>query len=202
MKRQIGIAAIVIAAMVLPAAAATIFSENFNGATVGVKNVGAISGTQFSVASGSVDVLGTGFGAFLCVGSSSGNCVDLNGDAAGRLSTTSPIVLAAGSYVLTFTLNGSQRGVATSTTVSLGSLFTQTFPENSGDLNVFAINFSVASSTSATLTFTSNTSGATGALLDNISLDTSTVPEPTTFILIGGGLLPIALLARKRISKK
>jgi hypothetical protein len=154
--------------MVLPAAGATIFSENFsenfNSATVGVKNVGAIAGTQFSVGSGSVDMFGTGFGAFLCVGFSSGNCVDLNGDAAGTLSTTSPIVLAAGNYVLTFTLNGSQRGVATSTTVSPGSLFTQTFAENSDDLNVFAINFSVASSTSATLTFTSNTSGARGVV--------------------------------------
>jgi len=202
MRRLTTVVLAVLMVMVLPAAAATIFSENFNGATVGVKNPGAISGTLFSVASGSVDVLGTGFGAFLCVGSSSGNCVDLNGDAKGTLSSTSPIALAAGNYVLTFTLNGSQRGVATSTTVSLGSLFTQTFAENSGDLNVFAINFSVAASTSATLTFTSNTSGATGALLDNISLDTSAVPEPTTFILIGGGLLPIALLARKRMGRK
>jgi hypothetical protein len=42
--------------------------------------------------------------------------------------------LAPGTYTLSFDLIGSQRGLTTSTTVTLGSLFNQTFILGSSDV--------------------------------------------------------------------
>src|SRR6266508_3794425 len=99
------------------AQAAIIFTENFNGSGVGTYLSGSTVG-GFTVTAGSVDVVGTGFFPELCTGATTGNCVDLSGLAQGTIATV-PLSLSVGSYTLSFVLNGSQRGVATSTTVAL-----------------------------------------------------------------------------------
>ena len=87
------------------------------------------------------------------------------------------MTLAPGTYTLSFDLIGSQRGLTTSTTVMLGSLFNQTFILGSSDVSSGIVNDSitVAAPTTATLVFTSNTPGNVGALLDNVSFAAGSV---------------------------
>ncbi len=175
------------------AQAAQIFAENFDTTSTGTFNAISAVG-NFNVTSGSVDVLGGSFFGFLCTGAATGNCVDLSGNSAGTLSSGS-LALNAGNFTLAFVLNGSQRGVTTSTTVSLGSLFSNTFVLASSDLNSFSFPITVPSNTTAVLSFVSNTPGGTGAVLDNVSLNSITAtPEPATMGLLGSALVGLGLL--------
>jgi|SRR5579862_594347 len=176
--------------------ASVLLSENFNGVTPGTYSSGAIG--AFNVIAGSVDVVGGSFFGSLCVGSETVNCVDLSGNNAGTIAT-SLLTLPAGAYTLTFSLNGSQRGVATSATVSLDSFYTETFNLASADLNSITRTFNIATPSTATLQFQSNTAGNTGALLDNVTLSNNinAVPEPSAIFLFTAGAAGLALLRRR-----
>jgi len=175
---------------------AVLVSENFNAVTPGTYSSGAIG--SFTVTGGSVDVVGGGFFGNLCIGLETTNCVDLSGNAAGTIATNS-LSLPAGSYTLTFNLNGSQRNLSTSATVTLGSAFTETFTLASADQNSITRNFIIAAPTTAVLQFQSNTVGNVGALLDNVTLSNniSAVPEPASFLLLSGAGFSLYFLKRK-----
>ena len=177
--------------------AAPIFTENFTGVAVGTYGTGSSVG-GFTVTGGSVDVVGSGFFGTLCTGSATQPCVDLNGTSAGTLSTTT-FNFTPGSGFVTFVLNGSQRTAAPSATVTLGSLASQTYNLTATGTNTFTLPFTVASNTSAALTFTSLTPGFEGAILDNVIVDFTAgaqIPEPSTMWLLLAGL-PL-LVRRKR----
>ena len=181
---------------IAPMANATVLvSEDFGTVSGGTYVSGQAVGPVFTLTSGNVDVLAGGFFGALCVTGTTQPCVDLNGSAPGSLASSS-IVLAAGNYVLSFILNGSQRGVDASTTVTLGALFTQTYVTPSATLNNLVTQaITVASNTTAVLSFSSNTPGAVGSILDNISLATAGapgVPEPSSSVLLFLGALPLA----------
>jgi hypothetical protein len=137
----------------------------------------------------------------LGVAPTSGNCPDMDGStgAAGQISSAM-MTLAPGTYTLSFDLIGSQRGLTTSTTVMLGSLFNQTFILGSFDVSSGIVNNAifVGAPTTAALVFASNTPGNIGALLDNVSFTAASVatPEPATLSLLGIGLA--GLIARRR----
>jgi len=210
-------------AFVLASPAGAIFSENFEGATPGYDStLGVITGTQFSLTAGSIDVNGLAKGSSpawypeLCRLPASGYCIDTTGGSApgpGTISTTAPIVFSTpGYYMLSFdlegwydTMNGNNTTNADATVrVDLTGLITNAEFEVSGDNPYLTdeILFQVtASNTSATLTFTSlggNYSYA-GGILDNVSIDSSDpVPEPRSVLLFGLGALILAARIRVR----
>ena len=199
----------------LPAAqAATILSENFNELT---DQLTAISVGAFQAIGGTnVDIVGPGNGfASLCATPESGSCIDMDGtggNSQGILQTVSALTLMPGiNYFLSFDLIGSQRGNTAQTTVTLGTsgcsgagcLYDQAFNLTSGDDTDGIVSntlVTVSAPTTAFLTFTSNTSGEQGNLLDNVLITTSAVtgaPEPSGMILMGSALIGLSLIARR-----
>jgi hypothetical protein len=177
-----------------------VFQDNFDSYTSGTYGNLAALGTNWTV-NNSIDVVGGSFHPELVVGSESGNAIDLDGDVQGGL-TSANFFLAPGNYTLVFDLNGSQRGVATSTTVTLGTFVNQTILQNSPDLGpAETFSFSVGAGTTTNLVFTSNTPGNIGALLDNVSLFDTSIPEPSTFGLMLGSI-PFLWIANKRYMRR
>ncbi len=95
--------------------AASLFTETFGSAQPGSAYTGAIPNTGFTVTSGSVDIIGpltngAASGFYNCAAPNSGtaNCLDLNGNQPGAITTDSGFNLTAGtSYTLSFNLAGS-----------------------------------------------------------------------------------------------
>lgn len=173
----------------------TLLYENFDELIpqVGVSAVGefqTINGTN-------VDIVGNSNGNLfgnLCVAPESGNCIDLDGSAGnpqGQLQSVNEF--AAGTYNLSFDLNGSERGNATSTTVTFGN-FDEVF--NLLSTNGVEVEATVTLSSPSYLLFASNTPGNAGALLDNVDVYPS--PEPSSWILLGAGLLALMGLAGRK----
>jgi hypothetical protein len=178
------------------ATASTVFSENFDELTPGPNQTSAGS---FSVTMGNIDIVGGDNGSFfpaLCVSPASGNCLDMDGNTPGALES-GPLALVAGTtYTLSFDLLGSQRGNSAATEVTLGTsgcsgagcLYDMVFtlPATDDTDGVVSVAITPTSNITAFLTFTSDTPGQSGDILDNVSI--SSVPEPATF-----GLLAFAL---------
>ena len=113
----------------------------------------------------------------------------------------SNMLFAAGSYLLSFDLIGSQRGNTAATTVTFGN-YDQTFTLPSSDVtDGIVTNQLVTLSSPGYLLFVSDTPGDVGDVLDNVVVSTaaSSVPEPSSLLLMGPALLAgIVATARRR----
>jgi hypothetical protein len=214
-------------ALLAPAHATTVFSDNFNSENGGLTALNYTSFTNFvSTGAGDVDLVAmpNGFG-ITCAGS----CVDLDGSPGpGTFTSISSFAFNAGDTVrLFFSLGGNQRGGAsdnwfsgfdfgsnTSLTnfgfnyfggdVNLGPITSLGFSSNTsvnpGDpFSLRSIFFTAAQAGSVKFSFGTDSADNIGPLLDNVSLDVSAaVPEPSTWMMLLAGFGLVGAALRRR----
>jgi hypothetical protein len=189
--------------------ATTILSENFNELTA---QLGVTSAGQFHTINGTnVDIVGASNGwGFLVVPPESGNAIDLGGSGGnsfGQLQSVA-LTLNPGIYSFSFDLNGSQRGVATTTRVNIAPASGPAFYNavfglgSNGSVVVNDAMFTVSGSPETVFLTFSLLGGSPniGSLLDNVSINTgpvSPVPEPGSLLLLGSGLTVLAGIMRR-----
>jgi hypothetical protein len=174
------IAAALVVGHISCANADAVFSDNFNSYS---PSINWVPSANWTVSSGSVDLIGTGSGFDFFPGN--GGYVDLDGStgAAGALTTVASF--GPGSYTLTFDLGGNARGDVDKTTViTLGSFTTSITLASDGPYQLHTLNFSTT--TGGQLSFADLAGGNDniGNILDNVSLTAAPVPGP----IVGAGL--------------
>ena len=129
-------------------------------------------------------------------------CVDGTNLPAGTLSTKTTFVLTPGSYYrLSFDLAGPWGGTLTdSVIVSLGDAFSETFTLTQRDpWQTFVRVFEVSSPTAGKLTFEDTGGDQNGDYLDNIKLESTPIPAPSTLVgLASTGLMAALGYGRRR----
>jgi len=151
------------------------FADDFNQENGGAGSFIDYHGfLHWDVTSGSVDVIINGHGGTLF---GDGMFVDTVGIGSnGKITTKSPCTFNPGTvYRLTFDASGNQRASASDTitvTVGNGSILQEVFSLSwNAPWQTFAVDFSVSTSTNATISFTGTGSKSNqGMMLDNINL--------------------------------
>ena len=194
-----------------PTLAGVLFTEDFSGATPGTYGTGPLPGTNVTVTTFNVDVVGVLNGSFFtCTDNPGGNCLDLVGnDGGGGIASVPTFTLTAGdTYTVKFgaVLQGYAPGQGSTTfDVGLGSLVQSEMVN--GTTQQFSLTFSpLVTETNAALSFTTVIpgDGSHGAVLDNISLSeiagSSAVPEPSSWavMLLGFGGIGSVIRGRRR----
>ena len=159
--------------------------DNFNSENGGVGRLNYNSFANWTVANsspqgGTVDLIGNGF---FDLYPGNGLYVDLLGTGNGvpGLFTTKE-TFAIGTYTLSFDLAGSARGYNNHVDVSFGPYAQTFFLPSSQGYTLFSE--SVTLTTPAQLSFQNVESGQEGAILDNVSvISSSSVPEPGSLVL-------------------
>lgn len=172
---------------------AVVFSDDFEGATLGLN----IAPTGWTVQNGTVDVVSDATFPGLCT---TGKCVDLDGSTsdAGVLISRQLDLLGGVDYLLTFDLSGNRRNApADLVTVTFGSgSMLLNLPSSAPNAN-HSLAFSPTADGAFTLSFSNAGGDNIGALLDNVVV-TSSVPEPGSAAL---ALLALGGLAAARRRK-
>ncbi len=182
----------------VPAAAAPIFSDTFDGEDQELNT----TLDNWTVSDGTIDVVGGP--SFFDFYPGNGNYVDLDGSTsdAGTITTSTVFSFVAGTYTLTFELGGSTRGDSNTVHVSLGGIFAESFTlATDAPLALVTRTITLNSAMgSGALSFAHDGGDNFGLLLDDVTLDYERpdvgVPAPLALSLLLGGLAG-TLLRRK-----
>lgn len=196
-----------------PAAAGPIFFDDFNsepGAGQGASGQSALNYAGFAnwtVSGGTVDLIFHGDFAPLaseveCIGLT-GKCVDLDGGTSNAgVMTSNALLLAPGTYVLSFELAGvassfGQTSAGVPNTVDFlvtnTTLVGQAIRNQGDPYSTVSGQFTLGAPTPVQIVIANQGGDNFGAMLDDVKL----VPEPHTLGLLAGGLLGLALLRRR-----
>lgn len=202
---MLSVALLLVGGAFAPASAAVVYSEGFAGGGSYTNYVAGSTFDGFTVTSGSVDLIGTYWQA----SPGGAGSVDLDGLSPGSIKLTNDLTLAAGSYELSFYLSGHPDGGPTTKTVevSVGNSgpidFTYTItpagtPAQDHDHMNYVLEHVFFTTTGSTpLSFTSlDKDSAYGPVIGSLSI--STVPEPSTWAMMGLGFLGLGFLAYRR----
>jgi hypothetical protein len=176
------------------AQAAVVFSDDFNADTQGLNYNAFVNG--WAVSDGTVDLIGTGFFDFY---PGNGNYVDLDGSTGNAGVLSQSLSLTGGTtYTATFLLGGSQRGSSNTVDVMFGTSSASYSLLSADPLAPQSIVFTPGSSGTYTLSFANGGGDNIGAILDDVVVSTSAIPEPQTYALMLGGLVAMFAVARRR----
>jgi hypothetical protein len=174
------------------AGATVLFNDDFDSEALALN----ASLSNWTVSSGTVDVIGSGFFDFY---PGNGHYLDLDGSTrnAGRISTQTTFSLTPGmTYLLDFDLGGSTRGDTNSVRVSLGNYHEIFTLASDAGLQHVTRAITVLGDVSSRLTFHHAGGDNRGLILDNVNV--SAVPEPSTYALLLAGLGLIGFSVRRR----
>jgi len=178
------------------AQAAPVFSDNFDADTLGLNTTSFLGG--WTVSNGTVDTNRIGGPFDLVPGN--GHYIDLDGSTAHAGVFSNSVNLAAGSYLMTFSLAGNHRGYGPDVVdVTFGSS-TATYTLYSDDpFAPYTLAFTAGASGPVSFSFHNQGGDNVGAILDNVSI--AAVPEPETYAMLLGGLGVMGLIARRKAKK-
>jgi hypothetical protein len=171
-----------------PAHAVNLIDENFGTSALDDEFNISTSVGAFTVTSGNIDLIGAGGGYDFYTGK--GKYIDLNGNTAGAISSSSFTLAAPGTLSFDYGANGAgdfDVFFGDALLVSLSAVQSSTFT-----------NYSTAVSGAGAVKFVSKTPGAGGAIIDNVVLTGSAaVPEPSDFMGTVFALGSVVALKRK-----
>jgi hypothetical protein len=193
------------------AQAAVTLQDNFNAENGGAGAAEYSGFANWSAAN--IDLLAPGYFFNLCqAAGGSTPCLDMEGSGNGSLTTKATFDVFTGNTVtMQFDLAGDQRGrsgntVTASLVTTLGAtLFSETFTlASDAPFQTFTRSVNIGADAQVRFGFLSGgPADSMGMLLDNVSLTTGVaapVPEPSTWLLLAGGLGALALRGRRRPS--
>jgi hypothetical protein len=184
-------------------AATVVFSDDFNTTTTQALNQTTF--TKWTVTSGSVDVIGDG-GPFAYFPIGHGNYIDLNGTSGQPGTLTTIQSFAAGTYVVTFELAGSQGGSGnvdpvsktTEISFSIGGTTQSILLDPTSPFTQYSRTFTTTGAGQLSFTDLSGGNANVGNLLDNVSV--ASVPEPSTWAMMILGFFGVGFIAYRRKS--
>ncbi|MEO8714272.1 MAG: PEP-CTERM sorting domain-containing protein [Acetobacteraceae bacterium] len=197
---KITLLAAVLVSTVLAATAArasVVLSDNFDTENGGVGQLNYTNFANFTVSTGSVDLIGNGF---FDLYPGNGLYVDLAGSTNQYGALTTKLVFGPGTYTVTTDLGGTARGPTDGAGITLGGTTVDHILTDSNTM-VFTDTFTVGAGGSALTIADLGLSGNpnVGAILFSVTVSTaSAIPEPVSTALLGVGLLGLGMVRRRR----
>ncbi|MGB2831731.1 MAG: PEP-CTERM sorting domain-containing protein [Methylotenera sp.] len=176
---------------------AAVFTDNFNTDVLALNQTTFLGGWTLvgGAPLGTVDLIGNS--GFFDLLPGNGRYVDLDGssDKAGFFEKN--LTLVGGmEHTLSFDLAGSQRGDTNTVEVVFGSTMASYTVSSLDPFSLRTMTFTPASTTTYQILFHNLGGDNFGALLDNVNV--TAVPEPSTYMLMLGGLGLVGFVARRR----